>query len=74
MMFGKWFQDQSINQWSLPSGFLRQSIQLMVVLKSSKQYLSHEDSLRKKGLIMKKLLHQYPDIPQLEPCLLWLPR
>ena len=48
-----WFQDRRINQWCLQNGLSRESIQQMVVLKCSKQYLSHEDSLRRKGLIIR---------------------
>ena len=68
-MFGKWFQEQRISQWSLPNGFSRQSIQFMVVLKCSKQDFLHEDSLKKKELIMKKLLHPLLDIPQIKTIL-----
>ena len=63
MMSGMWFRDRRTKQLSPQNGSIRSSMDLMVVLKSSRQDSLPKASLKRKAYTMMIYFHLWPDIP-----------
>ena len=73
MMFGKWCQDQRINQWSLPNGFLKTKHSVDGSIEKFKAIFFTRGFSQKEGIDYEETFAPVARYTS-EPFLLWLPR